>query len=1626
MRHGHRVPIMIAALCTTTAIFAVNANADEWWAVNGGRTEATFHAGALEELDVYVSAVEESGYDQPIEAIRLSIEVDSTLVLSATRGRANHFVSGEIRHRGGILIHSRTGQALLDGFRIAPVAPQSTSLAIFAEVAGRDFAVLEIRAIKAAFDQIGSLLMIETGELTITAELAAALGNPALEGVEVGQFVSEANITWVGGDKPARVGRTGNGGDQGEGDGNGFDSRGGNQGTDCWNPGEPDIGPDVIVGDIMDVSNYAAVGNIEAFALGTYSCNIGSQNLLWIAGNNQHPVIGQNMFRLKNGRFEQIGMSWLKHGFTALADNICGCGCQNPGTGTLLGIGCADPYCCGLNGQQTRLGPRFEVNAHTGVYPYPFTQGDQGASGNSIYKRLQVRISDLDPAQDGGGQYFGETQYVTQDDSAWGNQDNNASYRPLTISGGGTNWSASLAGTTQREKPAIMAWSDNDPTVLLTPVRVPSEGLVFVAAKVTDLGTGFWHYEYAVENLNSHRSIGSFSIPVNPNATVQNIGFHDVDYHSGDGIGVQNIDGTDWPGVFANGFVTWETTPFSTSQNANAIRWGTLYNFRFDCNLPPAASSTVTLGLWRPGTPGSVEAETLGPPAAEIDCNSNGTDDPVDISNGVVQDCNTNSVPDVCETFSPTPLTTVRIMTGLSSPLYVCAAPGDATRLFVVQQGGLIRIYQFSTQSVLPTPFLDLTGLTVAGGERGLLGMAFDPNYNANGYFYVNYTNLSGHTVIARYTRSGGNPNVADPGSALVLKTINQDFSNHNGGCLQFGPDGMLYVGMGDGGSSNDPFNRAQDPGTLLGKMLRLDVNNPPDYIPADNPFVGAGNPLDEIWALGLRNPWRFSFDRLAGDLYIADVGQGAREEINFEAVGSAGGLNYGWDCKEGTICSPGNNGGYGCACADPLLVDPILDYTHAAGACSIIGGYVYRGCTMPDLSGTYFYADLCADFIRSFRYAGDGLVTDQQDRTAELTPTTGPITSIASFGQDANGELYIVSLAGHVYKIIPNTAPPPPECGNGVVEQGEECDPPGPNCDCECQIAACDLTLFEDTFESDQGWTVQNIGLADGAWERATPVAGAQQWAPTQDSNDPGTQCFLTANRTGNSDVDGGPTLLISPTIDMSASGTYTLQYSYWFARDDNEGNDRLYVEISNDGGNSWLLAATHNVTQFNWRFGTVRINDLMTPTAGMKVRFGAIDSPNNSILECGVDNVIVCLGEGLRDCNTNCADDGDDISGGASADCNYDGTPDECEFSLKPFVVDLSPPLAIPDNDAAGVSSAFDAFDPGTIIDVDVGVNITHTFNGDLLVTLRHNNTTVTLIDRPGYTGSGFGFDNDGFDVILDDEGTGGPIEGVNVPAGVVSPPSYVPNTPLAAFDGQEKFGTWTLRVTDLAGNDTGTLNSWSLHVINQGAGLGEICPPVNDNCANALPVAEGTLAFDSTNATTDGPTENNAACNKNGYQQIDGDLWYCYTPACSGTATVSLCGSNFDTKLAVYDACGCPSADTAVACSDDECGLQSEVSLAVVANQTYLIRVGGYQGAAGLGQLTVSCVPDQTCSGPADGDYDGNGQADGDDMQAFINAVVAGSQALADVCPFDFSGNGQVDAADVNGMVNVLLGV
>ncbi len=358
-------------------------------------------------------------------------------------------------------------------------------------------------------------------------------------------------------------------------------------------------GPDVIVGDIQDVANYASLNGVEALALGTYSCNQGTQTLSWISNNNLHPVIGGNLYKYKvvngSGRFEHLGMSWLKHGFFALSNNLCCTGCQST-SGSSLGIRCADPYTAARNGSQSGAGPKWQVNASTGVFTYP--PANPAFSGSTA-RRLQVKITDLE-ASSASVRYFGEAQYITQDDAAAGNDNNNASYRELTVTGSGTAWTFSLTAgqTTQREKPAILAWQAIDPTVQVQ--NIDTDGRLILAWKVTETTPGTWHYEYALQNLNSDRSVQAFSLPVG-GAMLTNLGFHDVDYHSGDGIGNVTTLGTDWAVTNTAGTLAWATDTFAVNQNANALRWGTLYNFRFDANVPPTSGS-ITLTPFKSGS----------------------------------------------------------------------------------------------------------------------------------------------------------------------------------------------------------------------------------------------------------------------------------------------------------------------------------------------------------------------------------------------------------------------------------------------------------------------------------------------------------------------------------------------------------------------------------------------------------------------------------------------------------------------------------------------------------------------------------------------------------------------------------------------------------------------------------------------------------------------------------------------------------------------------------------------------------------------------------------------------------------------------------------------------------------
>lgn len=346
------------------------------------------------------------------------------------------------------------------------------------------------------------------------------------------------------------------------------------------------------------------------------------------------------------------------------------------------------------------------------------------------------------------------------------------------------------------------------------------------------------------------------------------------------------------------------------------------------------------------------------------------------------------------------------VIQNLDQPVFLTAPPGDANRLFVVERPGRIRIVQ--NGALFPRPFLDIADLTSLEGERGLLGMAVHPDYAQNGQFFVHYTDAaSGGTRIARYNVSG-DPDVADPASGMIVLEVSQPFSNHNGGSIAFGPDGMLYIALGDGGSGGDPLGNGQNRGTLLGAVLRIDIDSgDPFVIPPDNPFVDTPGARPEVWAYGLRNPWRMSFDRSTGDLYIADVGQSQVEEVNVQAASSPGGENYGWNIMEGGTCF----GGGGCETAGLTL--PVAEYDHDVG-CSITGGYVYRGLAIPGATGRYFYGDFCSGFVRSF-VLSMGQATDPADHTSQI----GPGESIASFGEDGVGELYIVTLEGSIFRIV-------------------------------------------------------------------------------------------------------------------------------------------------------------------------------------------------------------------------------------------------------------------------------------------------------------------------------------------------------------------------------------------------------------------------------------------------------------------------------------------------------------------------------------------------------------------------------------------------------------------------------
>jgi len=390
--------------------------------------------------------------------------------------------------------------------------------------------------------------------------------------------------------------------------------------TPCDSPG----GPDVVVARLTDIIHWGTAGPINGYSIGATACNVGDTTMPWAGLTNHHPLIAQHIMRVADGAIEQIGMSWLKHGFASATEDFC-CACQSPDDSQVMGIGCADTYSAGINGSQTGsngtggLGPRTFVNPWSGAFPFPY--GDQGVSGDSAYKRLQVHNDDLDPAFNPDAQYIGEVQYITPDEGS-GNRNNGVSHRELGVLGpalGG--WSLGFIDTSVRERPAIYAWQARYGDVRIEAVDVPNDGRIYVASRVTDNGDGTWRYRYAVQNVNSHRSVRALGIPLPSAVTPTEFVFSDVDYHSG-----EVFDGTDWtPVVGSTGLggptLTWSTRTFAQDPNANALRFGTLYSFGFDADLPPGLG-LVTLELFRVGVPSATTANAWVPMTSASFCDA--------------------------------------------------------------------------------------------------------------------------------------------------------------------------------------------------------------------------------------------------------------------------------------------------------------------------------------------------------------------------------------------------------------------------------------------------------------------------------------------------------------------------------------------------------------------------------------------------------------------------------------------------------------------------------------------------------------------------------------------------------------------------------------------------------------------------------------------------------------------------------------------------------------------------------------------------------------------------------------------------------------------------------------------
>ena len=929
------------------------------WTGSGGEVRLQLRADYLPDFGLEIVYQGEQTA-QVLNIERVFDELDY-LVIEAPFGNFERLSEGEVRIDTGLVLRHGLREVVLDGLSLTPGLFVNDHPSLEArDAAGRH--LLNFHHMHILADPEQELLTLHNVGFSATAVLAELLDLPELEGVDLGMAWFDLRL-----DIPR-----------------GADVSG--RGPSCQDrPFWPQEGHEIDVAMVaMDTIQYqgrdSSTDRIKVAPDATLK-NVGFGDVPWIpkfgslgqypyTPADQHPYLVWNMYRITDERIEQLGASGVKHAFLTININ-CTINCGNS---NILWPGCEDVYSAGTNDSNFNQGPRGDIEASEGLFFSTCSFFDPGCNGSQtnnsglFENRLMI---DPDQLQTPGADYFLDSWYVIQYDvDIW----NSMAYRRLNPQPSGNAWQFGPLGPFTEGR-VLDQWVDSkdpgpneDHVSIIVPSATPDEpypgnmpqGHINVAVKVIETGDGY-RYNYAVQNFDFDRGIEAFRVPFPAGGELKNARFGGVDGHPGD----------DWTITLADGYLNFE------APENNPLNWFKLFNFEFETNLAPA-SSAISLDLGGDAVQPTWTESMLGP------------------------DPQASSIPDdvVFETVFPEG--------SFTFPLALRHAADGSGRRFIVERDGRILIVD-ADDNVLTQPFLNITSQVNTFFEGGLLGLAFHPDFPSNGRFFVNFTS-SGSPLVTRIVEfevDSDKPNLADPTSQRNILSIPQPAGNHNGGDLHFGPDGYLYIGMGDGG----PSSPSQNPESLLGSMLRIDIDGddfPDDSntnyaIPADNPLIGLTG-RDETWAYGLRNPYRFSFDRDTGDLWISDVGQVTWEEINLQPAGDPGGQNYGWDVCEGAW----QRGSTTQPCNLPGSTLPVIEYRRISPQCSVTGGYRYRG-PFASLQGLYIYSDYCSGQVW-FAY--------EEDDAWVSEPIESLGFGVVGFGEDEAGHLYILRDNGQVIRV--------------------------------------------------------------------------------------------------------------------------------------------------------------------------------------------------------------------------------------------------------------------------------------------------------------------------------------------------------------------------------------------------------------------------------------------------------------------------------------------------------------------------------------------------------------------------------------------------------------------------------